>query len=183
MSERFLYEVHPVRPFVSPDGKQIKRACSIQLTKEEVKEYLKKGTVYRKFSGSNTKMERVTLSNLDSLHVRVKGEDQSVVEPTPVVEPEEIPAVEEPEVVEEPAPVEETPVVEEPVKEEITVTEEVVPQEVVTEEAPTVEEAVEEEVSEEDPVETISVDDILKEGTVQTSNNNQYHGKNKKKHH
>jgi hypothetical protein len=52
-------------------GETIRRSKNLKLTKDEVKHALKHGPVYRKFSAKT--IERVTLQNIDSLHVKVKG--------------------------------------------------------------------------------------------------------------
>ena len=59
MEERFLYEII--------NGRRTRRACSLNLTKDEVKEYLASANVYRRFGG--TDVVKVTGANLDQLHV------------------------------------------------------------------------------------------------------------------
>lgn len=66
MEERFLYEIRPVRPIII-NGRRTRRACSLNLTKDEVKEYLASANVYRRFGG--TDVVKVTGANLDQLHV------------------------------------------------------------------------------------------------------------------
>lgn len=66
MEERFLYEIRPVRPIII-NGRRTRRACSLNLTKDEVKEYLASANVYRRFGG--TDVVKVTGANLDKLHV------------------------------------------------------------------------------------------------------------------
>lgn len=182
MNDRFLYEIHPVRPFTTKDGKLIKKACSILLTKEEVKEYIKLCPIYRKVSGATNKMVRVTLANLDDLHTPTG----TAVVNTPVVEEkkeEVISAPVEPEKIEapvtEPAKEESTPVEEAPVESEKVEESTEVEATPVEEDQNTEVESVE-EVSEDATEETTeSVDDILKEGTVQSN----YQGKKKHRHH
>lgn len=66
MEERFLYELRPVRPVVI-GGRVSRVPCSVNLTKDEVIEYMKKCNVYRRFGATN--LVKVTGANLDSLHV------------------------------------------------------------------------------------------------------------------
>lgn len=66
MEERFLYEIRPVRPIII-NGRRTRRACSLNLTKDEVKEYLASANVYRRFGG--TDVVKVTGANLDQLHI------------------------------------------------------------------------------------------------------------------
>lgn len=66
MEERFLYEIRPVRPIII-NGRRTRRACSLNLTKDEVKEYLTSANVYRRFGG--TDVVKVTGANLDQLHI------------------------------------------------------------------------------------------------------------------
>ena len=68
MSERFLYEVRPMRPIHIPGQERSKKPFVALLTKEEVKEYMQYGPVYRKYADPNKEMVRVTGSNIDSLH-------------------------------------------------------------------------------------------------------------------
>lgn len=67
MAERYLYEVRPVKPIIIGNT-SIRRPCSIQLTKEEVKEYMHSASIYRKFTDVNIEPIKVTGENLDSLH-------------------------------------------------------------------------------------------------------------------
>lgn len=68
MSEKFLYEIRPVRKVVLPGRLPIRHSCSIDLNKEEVMICMNSGPVYRKFSDMLEPV-RVTGANLDSLHV------------------------------------------------------------------------------------------------------------------
>jgi hypothetical protein len=135
--ERYLYEVRPFRP-VSFGGVSIRRACSMQLTKEEVMMFMGYGPVYRKFANTDMEPIKVTGENLNSLHQEkyVAPENNDIVKE---VEPEQIvtPVVEEVPVAE---PVIEVTQVSEP--EEVAVEEEKV-------EEPTVAENSEESASEE----------------------------------
>ena len=203
MNDRFLYEIHPVRPFTTKDGKLIKKACSILLTKEEVKEYIKLCPIYRKVSGATNKMVRVTLANLDDLHTPTgkavvntpvveekkeevvsvpveseKIEESTKVKDTPVekasVEPEKVEAPAAEPVKEEFIPVEEAPIASEKVEESTEVESTSVEEDQNTEE-----ESIDEVSEDTDEETTESVDDILKEGTVQSN----YQGKKKHRHH
>ena len=67
MSTKYTYEVRPkvpMRNFIP--GKMINRPTVLQLDKDEVKNAIKFGPVYRRFD--TTHVERVTLANLDELH-------------------------------------------------------------------------------------------------------------------
>lgn len=68
MNERFLYEVKPIRPTAMPSKQKTKKPFVALLTKEEVKEYMQFGAVYRKYTDPNKEMVRVTGLNIDSLH-------------------------------------------------------------------------------------------------------------------
>ena len=167
--DKYLYMVNPRIP-LRLCGEVIRKAKNLELDKEEVKYALKHGPVYRKFDAQT--MERVTLQNLDEMHVEKKGmvveevkdEDVKVFEgETPVVDTikEKTSAIEQ--VAEElfgemrdatpeeqqsvsdhiESISEEVPV--EEVKEEETSTEEVKEEEVVTEETSTEEVPVEEQ--------------------------------------
>ena len=163
MEDRYLYEIHPVRPIQTKDGKLVKKACSILLTKEEVKTYLKKCPVYRKVSGATNKMIRVTLSNLDEVHTPSGYGEVKPVSVTPNTTNVNIIDESKPEhVVETPVPiveeaiVEETPVVEDTKEEEPVV---------------------QDEVADSDTID--SVEELISTGTVQPNNS----GKKKHKHH
>jgi hypothetical protein len=69
------------------NGETIRRSKNMELEKEEVRFALKHGPVYRKFSAQV--MERVTLQNIDELHVANKNETvkKEVIVETPVQEP------------------------------------------------------------------------------------------------
>ena len=68
--DKYLYMVNPRIP-LRLCGEVIRRSKNIELDKEEVKYALKHGPVYRKFDAQT--MERVTLQNLDEVHVEKKG--------------------------------------------------------------------------------------------------------------
>ena len=68
--DKYLYMVNPRIP-LHLCGEVIRRAKNLELDKEEVKYALKHGPVYRKFDAQT--MERVTLLNLDEMHVEKKG--------------------------------------------------------------------------------------------------------------
>lgn len=67
MSNKFLYEVRPVKPVVTPDGRAKRRPFSSLLSKEEVMEYMKSANIYRRFVDA-TEPIKVTGETLDSLH-------------------------------------------------------------------------------------------------------------------
>lgn len=67
--EVFLYAVHPKRAITGIPGIQVIRVPkSVYLTKDDVYTCLKKASVYRRFSGTDAKNERVTADNVDRLH-------------------------------------------------------------------------------------------------------------------
>ena len=68
--DKYLYMVNPRIP-LRLCGEVIRRSKNVELDKEEVKYALKHGPVYRKFDVQT--MERVTLQNLDEVHVEKKG--------------------------------------------------------------------------------------------------------------
>ena len=68
--DKYLYMVNPRIP-LRLCGEVIRRSKNVELDKEEVKYALKHGPVYRKFDAQT--MERVTLQNLDEVHVEKKG--------------------------------------------------------------------------------------------------------------
>ena len=67
---KYLYMVNP-KIQLKLCGEVIRRPKNLELDKEEVKFALKHGPVYRKFDAQT--MERVTLQNLDEMHVEKKG--------------------------------------------------------------------------------------------------------------
>lgn len=85
MESRYLYELRPKMPIRRPGQTPIVRPCTMHLTKDEVRDYMKQATVYRKFA--NGDIERVTGENLSKLHQSEKKETVSVqpqnTEPTP----------------------------------------------------------------------------------------------------
>ena len=68
MSERFLYEVKPLRPIRKMGQKEMRRPFVALLTIDEVKEYMQYGPVYRKYADINKGMVKVTGENLSKLH-------------------------------------------------------------------------------------------------------------------
>ena len=68
---RYLYSVNPRKVIKFLHGEQIippiRVAKTLSLTKEEAKECLQYGTVYRRFANEN-RNERVTTRNIDRLH-------------------------------------------------------------------------------------------------------------------
>lgn len=186
MSNKFLYEVRPVKPVVTPDGRAKRRPFSSLLSKEEVMEYMKSANIYRRFTDATGPI-KVTGETLDSLHREKFNMDIN----TPCINYSD----------------EEIPVISEAVKVEYSVTEEAETEEQVVEdttmdiittneeEIDASEETVEEEYVEEveDKIEE-SETDVIEETKVeapkqQTRNNNgkntiqMNHGyHNKKKH-
>jgi hypothetical protein len=68
MDTRFLYSVNPKKPIRTIKGVPVLRTPkSLQLTKEDVRECLKYGSVYRRFA-NESRIERVTINNVDRLH-------------------------------------------------------------------------------------------------------------------
>ena len=183
---KYLYMVNP-KIQLKLCGEVIRRPKNLELDKEEVKFALKHGPVYRKFDAQT--MERVTLQNLDEMHVEKKGmvveevkdEDVKVSEgETPVVDTikEKTSAIEQ--VAEElfgemrdATPEEQQSVSDyiESISEEVPV-EEVKEEEVVTEETST-EEVPVEEVKEEEVV----TEEVPVEEQKQPQNNNYYRKK------
>ena len=89
---KYLYMVNPRIP-LRLCGEVIRRSKNIELDKEEVKFALKHGPVYRKFDAQT--MERVTLQNLDEVHVEKKGMKVEVKVEDAVAPLQELPAQEE----------------------------------------------------------------------------------------
>lgn len=87
MDIRYSYEVRPRRPIKIAGGvRPIVRACVVQLTKEEVKEYMKKGAnVYRKFPDGTTM--KITGENLNACHASKYSPNIPVVEHKSVPNP------------------------------------------------------------------------------------------------
>lgn len=68
MDVRYLYSVNPKKPIRTIKGVPILRTPkSLQLTKEDVRECLKFGSVYRRFANEN-RIERVTINSVDRFH-------------------------------------------------------------------------------------------------------------------
>ena len=67
---KYLYMVNP-KIQLKLCGEVIRRPKNLELDKEEVKFALRHGPVYRKFDAQT--MERVTLQNLEEMHVEKKG--------------------------------------------------------------------------------------------------------------
>ena len=82
---KYLYMVNP-RIALKLNGETIRRSKNVELEKEEVKFALKHGPVYRKFNAQV--MERVTLQNIDELHVASK-DDKKVNKTVDEVKPAE----------------------------------------------------------------------------------------------
>lgn len=69
---RYLYEVRPRKPVRIPGQRATMVRRSVLLTKDEVREYMKSGPVYRK--STKGEMIQVTGGNLDKLHAPFDGE-------------------------------------------------------------------------------------------------------------
>ena len=68
MDVRYLYSVNPKKPIRTIKGVPVLRTPkSLQLTKEDVRECLKYGSVYRRFANEN-RIERVTVNSVDRFH-------------------------------------------------------------------------------------------------------------------
>ena len=131
MATKYLYEVHPLRPVLTPiEGRFTRRPFSADFTVEEVRKIMPNARVYRRFPD---KMEivPVTGENLEDLHrpkfntddtVEIVEKDDAKEEKIEV--PEAAPAVTEPESKPQPAAVGET-------KEEVSAVEQVSTNEVV----------------------------------------------------
>ena len=85
MDEKFKYQVNPRIAIKGLTPKPILRATDIELTKDEVKECLKHGPVYRKFDGSH--VVRVTLNDVDRLHQKnfISEEDWANTKPVTII--------------------------------------------------------------------------------------------------
>ena len=187
---KHLYMVNPRIP-LRLNGETIRRSKNMELEKEEVKFALKHGPVYRKFSAQV--MERVTLQNIDELHVANKNETvkKEVVVETPVQEPVQTNTAED--TIESSV----TPIVNQETTEEIITpgvtpeAQEIKPEvEIATEEQPTTvqqetvngdtEETVEEESEEvEDETEEMDTDEQQPANPNFNPNNNYYRKKRK----
>ena len=190
--DKYLYMVNPRIP-LHLCGEVIRRAKNLELDKEEVKYALKHGPVYRKFDAQT--MERVTLLNLDEMHVEKKGMVVEEVKVEDAVTPiQEYPVKDEVVKVSEG----ETPVVD-TIKEETSTVEQVAEElfgemrEATPEEQQSVsdhiesiseevkveveEESVETEVEGVEEVETSTVEQVTEEDQKQPQNNNYYRKK------
>ena len=185
--EKYSYMVNPRIP-LKLRNMEIRRSKNLDLTKDEVKFALKHGPVYRKFDART--LERVTLQNIDNLHVAVKG-DKVVA---PVIQNKVVEEV-KPQPVEEKVPevetmVEDTKVVEEVVSEPVVEAEEVVTETVETAVEEITEEVVSDSVVETEEVVTETVETAVEDTVVVeekadekpqfTPNNNNYYRKKKR---
>src|SRR5574344_346869 len=105
---RYLYEVRPVKPIII-SGKSLRVPCSVQLTKEEVLEYMKSATIYRRFAASEP--IRVTGENIDVVHQQTYNPNYKSVISVPTIS---IPKVEVPVVsvvTQKPEKIDEDPIV------------------------------------------------------------------------
>ena len=162
---KYLYMVNPRIP-LRLCGEVIRRSKNVELDKEEVKFALKHGPVYRKFDAQT--MERVTLQNLDEVHVEKKGTKVEVKVEDAVAPLQELPAQEEVVNVSEG----ETPVVD-TIEHDKTATEKLV--EEVAED--TVNETVSEEVVSEEATEETVEEAVNTEEQRQPNTNNYYRKK------
>lgn len=181
--DRYLYMVNPRIP-LKICNETVRRSKNLELTKDEVKHALKHGPVYRKFDAKT--MDRVTLQNIDSLHVKTKGEVENTVVENITVEEAVTPIVD--------LPVEETVTItkEEVIKPDVIIyeeteatTEEVVEKELeaqVEEDTETVsEETTAEEVEEKvEEVEQVSVEQSVEARPEQRQFTNNYYKKKKR---
>ena len=181
--KKYLYEVRPVKPVMTPEGKSTRRPFSSLLSKEEVMGYMRSCTIYRRFSNAIAPV-RVTGSNLEELHRDKYKEEKTIVSSPEQVA--EIPLNEKPKDIEYPSfdeessavdeknenPVEESDeeTKEDPIINEEEKVEDISTEEVTDEKSEIVEESiemtVEESVSEETVAETIEVpvvNDVVEE--------------------
>ena len=76
----FLYEVRPlIKPVKTPDGRATRAPFSAMLTINQIKEYMKVASVYRKFPDNTTPI-KVTGGTLEELH-REKFKKELVTTP------------------------------------------------------------------------------------------------------
>lgn len=191
--KKYLYEVRPVKPVMTPEGKSTRRPFSSLLSKEEVMGYMRSCTIYRRFSNAIAPV-RVTGSNLEELHRDKYKEEKTIVSSPEQVA--EIPLNEKPKDIEYPSFDEETSAVDEknenPVEESVVETkedsivneeekvEDISTEEVTDEKSEIVEESiettVEESVSEESVAETIEIpvvnENPVEEQVVETTEAN-----------
>lgn len=78
-NERYLYEVRPRKPVRIPGQRATMTRRSVLLTKEEVKEYMKNGPVYRK--SAKGALIQVTGGTLEKLHAPF-DEEKATVRPS-----------------------------------------------------------------------------------------------------
>ena len=178
--DKYLYMVNPRIP-LHLCGEVIRKAKNLELDKEEVKYALKHGPVYRKFDAQT--MERVTLLNLDEMHVEKKGMVVKEVKVEDAVTP-----IQEYHVKDEVVKVSEgeTPVVD-TIKEKTSAVEQVAEeQQSVSDHIESISEEVKVEVEEEsvetevegvEEVETSTVEQVTEEDQKQPQNNNYYRKK------
>ena len=121
-----LYEVRPVKPILSKEGRSIRRPFSAPLTIEEVKGYMVSCTVYRCFP--DVAPVRVTGENLEELHSKDRF-NIPVIKTVDTEDEEENPVVVEgnEEVVEDEVPEEQEKNTEEAVEESTEIVEDEVP--------------------------------------------------------
>lgn len=132
MATKYLYEVHPLRPVLTPiEGRFTRRPFSAEFTVEEVREIMPNARVYRRFpdkmeivpvTGDNLKdLHRPKFDTVDKVEIAKMDDDKEEVgkEPKAVVPAREpVAVVEEPNHEPQPAAVEET-------KEEVSAAEQV----------------------------------------------------------
>ena len=177
MDVRYLYSVNPKKPIRTIKGVPVLRTPkSLQLTKEDVRECLKYGSVYRRFANEN-RIERVTINTVDRFHnakfmteedyeaflkANIDSKTGTVINTQEVVEEsvEEVAVVEEELMIEE---VEETSVEEESVEE--------------NEESLVIEDEVFDDTVSEDVVEEVEEEIPAEEPKKQYENHKNYSGK------
>lgn len=176
MDVRYLYSVNPKKPIRTIKGVPVLRTPkSLQLTKEDVIECLKYGSVYRRFANEN-RIERVTINSVDRFHnAKFMTEEEyeaflqaNIDNKTGTVINTQV--VEEP--VEEKVTVQES-VVEEPVVEETLVEEDVEE----TEESLVIEDEVFDDEISEDAVDEVEEEAPVEEPKKQHENHKNYSGK------
>lgn len=156
--KKYLYEVRPVKPVITPEGRSTRRPFSSLLSKEEVMGYMRSCSIYRRFSNAIAPV-RVTGSNLDELHRdSISG---TIIENEKIAE---VPLDEKPndiDYVSFDKPNEELPIEEPTENVEVPVEQEQVAEESVD----TVEEKVETEIPAETTEETVEQEQVAEETT------------------
>lgn len=81
--ERYLYEIRPKTRIVIPGKQPIVRPQSLQLTKEEVKFYMTKAAVWRRFDSMT--LIPVTGENLNRLHTKTYNPNAEAPQQKPTI--------------------------------------------------------------------------------------------------